>query len=249
MSRLVRLHPHVIAIDQTVELRTRECQHLISNTRPVKAMSLEPLVPKDEAVALPHQDLELVPSRVDESKHRARKRIRLDHVPSKNREPIDLPAHVHRCTMQVDALDAAIRPQHPSALPAPRRPTAAPATRHTRWRSRRCATVDTPDHSVQPSEPASSPPERRRNDSCACAVGPPAAAHLAYAASQSRRTPAAAQDPLPWRSHSATRRLGVPPPVLPPPLVASASASRPSCTSLPPGTLPAISSRRKNVLL
>src|SRR5262249_43221245 len=160
----------------------------ISNTRPVKAMSLEALVPKDEAVALPHQDLELIMPRVDESKHRTREWIRLDHIPSQNREPIDLPAHVHRGTMQVDALDAAIRPQHPPPPRALPRPTSALAIRHTRWRSHRCVAVDTPDRYVQrPSAPTSSSPEPRRNDSCACAVGPPAAAHLADAAPQSRR--------------------------------------------------------------
>src|ERR1051326_1359226 len=68
-------------------------------------------------------------------------------------------------------------------------------------------------------------------------------------APQSSHTPVAAQDPSPWRSHSATRRLGVLPPLPPPLPVASASASRPSCTSLPAGTVPAATSRRKNVLL
>src|SRR5262249_9768385 len=216
---------------------TRQCQHLITSSRPVKAMSLKTLVPEHEAVALPHQDLELITSRVDEREHRPREWILSDDIPRQNRKSIDLPAHVHRCAMQKDALDGSIRPQHPLAPRAPPpRPPSVPATRHTRWRSRRCAAVDTPDRCLQrPSGPASSLPERRRNDACACAVGPPAAVHLAGAAPQSHRTPAAAQTPLPWRTHSATHPLGVPPQVPPPLLVASASASRPSCTSLPAG--------------
>src|SRR5215467_3561303 len=105
MQRLVRLHPHVVAVDQTVELRTRKCQHRIPDTRPVKAMTLKALVPENEAVALPHQNLELVTSGINESKHRARERILLDHIARQDREAIDLPSHVHGRTMQIYALD------------------------------------------------------------------------------------------------------------------------------------------------
>jgi hypothetical protein len=56
----------------------------------------------------------------------------LDHIPRQDRQPVDLPAHVYRCTMQVDALDIPIRAQHPLALRTPLIPTSAPATRHTR---------------------------------------------------------------------------------------------------------------------
>src|SRR2546430_8882953 len=43
------------------------------------------LVPENEAVALPHQDLELVTSRVNERKHRPLQRVLLDHVPRRGR--------------------------------------------------------------------------------------------------------------------------------------------------------------------
>src|ERR1700730_563642 len=53
----------------------------------------------------------------------------------------------------------------------------------------------------------------------------------AGAAPQSRRTPAASQDPSTSHNRSAARPPGVPPPTPPPQPVASPSASRPSCTS------------------
>src|SRR5438270_8527320 len=95
-------------------------------------MPLEALVPEDEAIALPHQNLQLVASGVDKRKHRAREWIRLDHIPRQDRQPVDLPSHVHRRTVQVDALDARIRAQHPLAPRLPPIPSSAPATRHTR---------------------------------------------------------------------------------------------------------------------
>src|SRR5882762_8856919 len=132
MQRFVRLHPHVIPIEQAVELYTREREHRLPNTRPVKAMPLESLVPEDEAVAHPHQDLELVTARVDEREHRPLQRVLLDHVPRQNRQAVDLLPHINRRPVQIHPLDAPLRPQHPLAPPAPPTASSAVATRHTR---------------------------------------------------------------------------------------------------------------------
>src|SRR5205814_7934890 len=133
MQRLVRLHPYVMPIEQAVELYTREREHRLANTRPVKAMPLKSLVPENEAVALPHQDLELVTSRVNEREHRPLQRVLLDHVPRQDRQAVDLLPHINRRPVQIHPLDTPIRPQHPADLPAPLTPSSAPATRHTRW--------------------------------------------------------------------------------------------------------------------
>src|SRR5205807_9153763 len=133
MQRLMRLHPHIVAIEQAVELYTREREHRLPNTRPVKAMPLESLVPENEAVALPHQDLELVASRVNEREHRPLQRVLLDHVPRQNRQAVDLLPHINRRPVQIHPLDAPVRAQHPLAPPAPLTPSSELATRHTRW--------------------------------------------------------------------------------------------------------------------
>src|SRR5882762_9927251 len=132
MQRLVRLHPHIVAIEQAVQLYTGEREHRFPNTRPVKAMSLESLVPENEAVALPHQDLELVTSRVNEGEHHPLQRVLLDHVPRQNRQAVDLLPHINRRPVQIHPLDVPIRPQHPADLAAPPTASSAVATRHTR---------------------------------------------------------------------------------------------------------------------
>jgi hypothetical protein len=62
MQCFVRLHaPHIVPVQQPVELLTGECEyHIGTPAWPVKALLLQALVPDDEAVALPHQDLQLV---------------------------------------------------------------------------------------------------------------------------------------------------------------------------------------------
>src|ERR1700730_3070118 len=176
MQRLMRLHPHIVPIEQAVELCTRKPQHRIPNTRPVKAILFKSLVTENEAVALPHQDLELVMSRVDEREHRPRERIEPDDVPRQDRQPVDLPPHIHRRSMQVDTLDAAVRPQHPADLAAPPTANSAVATRHTRspilartpaGTPCRCAPLPRPRRAL----PASSSPAPLQTCSCACAAG------------------------------------------------------------------------------
>src|SRR5881227_2194182 len=107
MQCFVRLYPHIVTIEQAVELYTREREHRLPNTRPVKAMPLKSLVPENEAVALPHQDLELVASRVDEGEHRPLQRILVDHVARQNRQAVDLLPHINRRPVQIHPLDAA----------------------------------------------------------------------------------------------------------------------------------------------
>src|SRR5882762_9478637 len=236
MQRFVRLHPHVIPIEQAVELYTREREHRLPNTRPVKAMSLESLVPENEAVALPHQDLQLVASCVDERKHRSRQRVLLDHIPRQDRQAVDLLPHIHRCSMQVDTLDAALRPQHPADLAAPPTASSAVATRHTRSPTLARTPAGTPCHRAPPARPrsllpVSSSPALLQTCSCAYAVDLSPAVNRAGAAPRSRRTPAASQDPSPSHNRSAARPPGGPPPRSPPQPVASPSVSRSSRTS------------------
>src|SRR6266480_2800317 len=239
MQRFVRLHPHVIPIEQAVELDTREREQRLPNTWPVKAMSLESLVPEDEAVALPHQDLELVTSRIDEGEHRPLQRVLLDHVPRQDRQAVDLLPHINRRPVQIHPLDTPIRPQHPADLPAPLTPSSAPATRHTRWPTLARTPGGTPGRCAPPARPRSpapmsSSPAPLQTCSCACVAGLSPAVHRAGAAPRSRRTPAASQDPSPSRNRSAARPRGVPPPASPPQPVASPSTSPSSRTSTSP---------------
>src|SRR5438270_907903 len=239
MQRLMRLHPHIVAIEQAVELYTREREHRLPNTRPVKAMSLHSLVPENEAVALPHQDLELVTSRVNEREHRPLQRVLSDHVPRQDRQAVDLLPHINRRPVQVDTLDAAVRAQHPADLAAPPTASLAVATRHTRSPTLARTPAGTPCRCAPRARPrraasASSSPAPLQTCSCACAAGLSPAEHRAGAAPRSRRTPAASQDPSPSHSRSAARPPGVPPPTSPLQPVASLSASRSSCTSASP---------------
>src|SRR5213080_221669 len=236
MQRLVRLHPYVIPIEQAVELYTREREHRLANTRPVKAMPLKSLVPENEAVALPQQDLELVTSRVNEREHRPLQRVLLDHVPRQDRQAVDLLPHINRRPVQVDTLDAAVRAQHPADLAAPPTASLAVATRHTRSPTLARTPAGTPCRCAPRARPrraasASSSPAPLQTCSCACAAGLSPAEHRAGAAPRSRRTPAASQDPSPSHNRSAARPPGVPPPTSQLQPVASLSASRSSCTS------------------
>src|SRR5947207_8134365 len=239
MQHLVRLHPHVIPIEQAVELHTREREYRLPNTRPVKAMPLKSLVPENEAVALPHQDLELVTSRVNEREHRPRQRVLLDHVPRQNRQAIDLLPHINRRPVQIHPLDAPIRPQHPAGLPAPPTASSAVATLQTRSPTLARTPAGTPGHCAPLAPPrrsvsVSSSPAPLQTCSCACAVGQSQAASRAGAAPRSRRTPAASQDPSPSHNRSAVRPPGVPPPTSPPQPVASPSTSPSWRTSTSP---------------
>src|SRR5882672_7470253 len=217
MQRFVRLHPHIVAIEQAVELCTREREHHLPNTRPMKAMPLKSLVPKDEAVALPYQDLQLVTSRVDEREHRPRQRVLLDHVPRQNRQAVNLLPHINRRPVQIHPLDVPVRPQHPLAPRAPLTPSSALATRHTRWPTPARTLGGTPVRCAsrarsRPPVPTSSSPVPRQTGSCACAAGLSPPVHRAGAAPQSRHTPVATQDPSPSRNHSVALRPGAPPP-------------------------------------
>src|SRR5437588_2594852 len=236
MQRFVRLHPHVIPIEQAVELNTREREHRLPNTRPVKAMPLKSLVPENEAVALPHQDLELVTSRIDEGEHRPLQRVLLDHVSRQNRQAVDLLPHINWRAVQIHPLDAPIRAQHPLAPPAPLTPSSALATRHTRWPTLARTPGGTPGRCAPPERPrsprpTSSSPVAPQNGSCACVAGLSPAVHRAGAAPRSRRTPAAPQGRAPSRNRSASCQPAWPPARPPPQPVASASASPSSRTS------------------
>src|SRR5947207_348435 len=236
MQHLVRLHPHVIPIEQAVELHTREREYRLPNTRPVKAMPLKSLVPENEAVALPARDRELVTSGVNERDPRPRQRVLLDHVPRQNRQAIDLLPHITRRPVQIHPLDAPIRPQHPAGLAAPPTASSAVATLQTRSPTLARTPAGTPGHCAPLAPPrrsvsVSSSPAPLQTCSCACAVGQSQAASRAGAALRSRRIPAASQDPSPSHNRSAVRPPGVPPPTPPPQPVASPSASLPSCTS------------------
>src|SRR5881275_1024875 len=236
MQCFVRLYPHIVTIEQTVELYTREREHRLPNTRPVQAMPLESLVPENEAVALPHQDLELVTARVDEREHRPRQRVLLDHVSRQNRQPVDLLPHINRRPVQVDTLNAAVRAQHPADLAAPPTASLAVATRHIRSPTLARTPAGTPCRCAPRARPrrplpASSSTAPLETCSCACAAGLSPAVYRAGAAPRSRRTPAALQDPSPSHNRSAARPPGVLPPTSPPQPVASPSASLPSCTS------------------
>src|SRR5438067_5636725 len=236
MQCFVRLYPHIVTIEQTVELYTREREHRLPNTRPVKAMPLESLVPENEAVALPHQDLELVASRVDEGEHRPLQRVLLDHLSRQDRQAVDLLPHINRRPVQIHPLDAPIRAQHPLAPPAPLTPSSTLATRHTRWPTLARTPGGTPGRCATPARPrrplpASSSPAPPQTCSCACAAGLSPAVHRAGAAPRSRRTPVATQDPSPPHNRSAALRPGALPPTPPSQPVASPSASLPSCTS------------------
>src|SRR5256884_8514743 len=188
MQRLVRLHPYVIPIEQAVELYTREREHRLANTRPVKAMPLESLVPENEAVALPHQNLQLVTSRVNECEHRPLQRVLLDHVPRQDRQAVDLLPHINRRPVQIHPLDAPIRPQHPADLAAPPTASSAVATRPTRSPLLARTPAGTPCRCAP--LPASSSPAPLQTCSCACVAGLSPALHHAGAARRSRRTPA-----------------------------------------------------------
>src|SRR2546429_2605377 len=236
MQRFVRRHPHVIPIEQAVELYTREREHRLPNTRPVKAMSLESLVPENEAVALPHQDLELVTSRVNEREHRPLQRVLLDHVPRQNRQAVDLLPHINRRPVQVDTLDAAVRAQHPADPAAPPTASSAVATRHTRSPILARTPAGTPCRCAPRARPrrsasASSSPAPVPTCSCACVAGLSPVVHRAGAAQRSRRTPVATQDPSPLHNRSAALRPGALPPTPPSRHVASPSVSPSSCTS------------------
>src|SRR2546430_8010877 len=202
MQRLVRLHPYIVAIEQAVELYTREREHRLPNTRPVKAMPLESLVPENEAVALPHQDLELVASRVNEREHRPLQRVLLDHVPRQNRQAVDLLPHINRRPVQIHPLDAPVRAQHPADLAAPPTASSAVATRHTRSPTPARTPAGTPCRCAP--LPASSSPAPLQTCSCACVAGLSPALHHAGAARRSRRTPAAPQGRAPSRNRSAS---------------------------------------------
>src|SRR6266513_232050 len=202
-------------------------------------MAFKSLVPEDEAVALPHQDLELVTSCIDEREHRPLQRVLLDHVPRQDRQAVDLLPHINRRPVQVDTLDAAVRAQHPLAPPAPPIPSSAPATRHTRWPTLARTPGGTPGRCAPPARPRSpapmsSSPAPLQTCSCACVAGLSPAVHRAGAAPRSRRTPAASQDPSPSRNRSAARPRGVPPPASPPQPVASPSTSPSPRTSTSP---------------
>src|SRR5437764_253992 len=199
-------------------------------------MSLESLVPENEAVALPHQDLELVTSRVNEREHRPLQRVLSDHVPRQDRQAVDLLPHINRRPVQVDTLDAAVRAQHPADLAAPPTASLAVATRHTRSPTLARTPAGTPCRCAPRARPrraasASSSPAPLQTCSCACAAGLSPAEHRAGEAPRSRRTPAASQDPSPSHNRSAARPPGVPPPTSQLQPVASLSASRSSCTS------------------
>src|SRR6266480_2954184 len=236
---LVRLHPHVIPIEQAVELCTRKREHRLPNTWPVKAMSLESLVPENEAVALPHQDLELVTSRVDEGEHRPLQRVLLDHVSRQDRQAVDLLPHINRRPVQIHPLDAAVRAQHPADPAAPPTASSAVATRHTRSPTRARTPAGTPGRCAPMARPrrsasASSSSAPLQTCSSACAAGLFPAVPRAGAAPRSRRTPAASQDPSPSHNRSAVRPPGVPPPTSPPQPVASPSTSPSWRTSTSP---------------
>src|SRR5208282_362509 len=99
----------------------------------MKAMALQTLVPEDEAVALPEQELELVAPPVDEAKQRGAHRLQLHRLLDQKREPIDLPSHVHRCAVQIHPLNPfTIRAQHRTDPTPARPPTPPPATARTR---------------------------------------------------------------------------------------------------------------------
>src|SRR5882762_6795328 len=236
MQRFMRLYPHIVTIEQAVELYTREREHRLPNTRPVKAMPLKALVPEDEAVALPHQDLELVTSRVDEREHRPRQRVLLDHVPRQNRQAVNLLPHINRRPVQIHPLDAPVRAQHPLAPPAPLTPSSALATRHIRSPTLARTPAGTPGHCATLARPrsplpVSSLPAPLQTCSCACAAGLSPAVHRAGAAPRSRRTPVATQDPSPSHNRSAALRPGALPPTPPSQPVASPSVSPSSRTS------------------
>src|SRR6266513_3704726 len=236
MQRFVRLHPHVMPIEQAVELCTRKREHRLPNTWPVKAMSLESLVPENEAVALPHQDLELVTSRVDEGEHRPLQRVLLDHVSRQDRQAVDLLPHINRRPVQIHPLDAAVRAQHPADPAAPPTASSAVATRHTRSPTRARTPAGTPYRCAPRARPrrplpASSSPAPLQTCSYACVAGLSPAVHHAGAAPRSRRTPVAPQDPSPLHNRSAALRPGALPPTPPSQHVASPSVSPSSCTS------------------
>src|SRR5437879_12378870 len=196
-------------------------------------MSLESLVPENKAVALPHQDLELVTARVNEGEHRPLQRVLLDHVSRQDRQAVDLLPHINRRPVQVDTLDAAVRAQHPADPAAPPTASSAVATRHTRSPILARTPAGTPCRCAPRARPrrsasASSSPAPLQTCSCACVAGLSPAVHRAGAAPQSRRTPAASQDPSPSRNRSAARPPGVLPPTLPPQPFASPPTSRPS---------------------
>src|SRR5437870_8163845 len=185
-------------------------------------MAFKSLVPEDEAVALPHRDLELVTSRIDEGDHRPLQRVLLDHVPRQDRQAVDLLPHINRRPVQIHPLDTPIRAQHPLAPPAPLTPSSELATRHTRWPTLARTPGGTPGRCAPPARPrtpapSSSPaPLQTCSCSCACVAGLSPAVHRAGAAPRSRRTPAAPQGRAPSRNRSASCQPAWPPPRPPP---------------------------------
>ena len=65
----------------------------------MKLLTLEPLVPNDEAVAFPHQQLQLVASCIDETEQCAGRRILADNVLGQYDQTVYLAPHVDRRSM------------------------------------------------------------------------------------------------------------------------------------------------------
>src|SRR6185312_2015407 len=110
----------------------------------MKLLALEALVPENEAVALPDQQLQFVAPGVDEHEQCSTGRILLNDFLRQNGQPVDLPTHIDWRTMQVHLLDTAIRSQHPLRSSPGSQASSPVATAHTRSHSHRGSRCNIP---------------------------------------------------------------------------------------------------------
>src|SRR5260370_41562284 len=110
----MRCRPHIVAIEQPVQLLRRQRDHiLLQKTRPVKLLiALDLLPPYGETVAIPAQNLQRVIATPDEHVQRLRReRILLHPLAHQRSQSVPAGPHVDRRPVQVH-LHIAARPHH-----------------------------------------------------------------------------------------------------------------------------------------
>ncbi|MFT5015136.1 MAG: hypothetical protein ACI9HA_003807 [Dinoroseobacter sp.] len=108
----------VITIQQPVQLLTVQGHHLTLFIWPQKAPLLQPLISHDKTIALPVQNLNLVPVAIDEDKQSAGEGVLLQRLLDNHRQPIDGFAEVDGLGVQQDLLNRVDWSNHDSTTTA-----------------------------------------------------------------------------------------------------------------------------------
>ena len=94
---------HVDPVEQPVQLATRDGENpLLSRLGPGEPVPLEPLLPEDEAVALPHEEFYLVMPAVAKPEDVGREGIELQILGHHRRQPVDGLAEIHGIPTEMD---------------------------------------------------------------------------------------------------------------------------------------------------